>query len=552
MYAVVSRKRALAPSVMALALLAGSATAQDFNGDGISDIAIGSPGEDIAGAADAGCVTVIYGAGPGLGLQPLGPMPAVRITTATVGVGKPQAGDHFGAAMAWGNFNGDPFDDLAIGAPGKDHPLSGVADTGVVLVLYGSPAGLIPMNAPVWVQDPVVPPAMPLGDPGETGDDLGRSLAAGDFDGDGFDDLAFGVPGEDDPLGTVDIGIVHALYGCPIGLIVKAPPVIWQSAWPWGDLSETGDGFGAALATGDLDGDGSDDLAIGVPLEDFAGRVDTGMVNVAYGLIGVGIVPGGGFAQAWTQNSPGVPQSCQSGDHFGAALAIGDFDGAFGEDLAVGVPLEDLNNLADAGCVNVVYSAGLGFGLNAIAPPAPQPAELWHQNIPGVPEANGAADRFGASLTAGEFSGDPFEDLAISVPSEDVGGLPVVDAGCVHIIYGGPPGLGLDCFFMPTQLWHQNSAGVPDVAELGDFFGSSLTVGDFDANMVMDLAVGVPGESFGAAVGAGCIGAIYGSPGVGLSGLFPVPSQRWHQNSAGVPDGNESGDGFGGALDTDD
>jgi hypothetical protein len=455
--------------------------------------------------------------------------------------------------MAWGDFNGDPFDDLAISAPGEDHPISGAVDAGMVIVLCGSPGGLVPMFPPLYAQDPPLG-APPLGDPAEAGDDLGRSLAAGDFNGDGFDDLAIGVPGEDHPGGgPVDGGIVHILYGNPAGLVIgPGVPVIWQGGFPWGDPSEVGDRFGQALAAGDMDGDGTADLAIGVPFENIGPNADCGMVNIIYGVVGPGLVPGS-LTETWTQNSPGIPEVNNAGDQFGAAMAIGNFDGIKGEDLAIGVPFEDIGIITDGGAVNVIYSAGLGLGLDAFSPPAPQIAELWHQNIAGVPEVNGNDDHFGAALAAGEFSGDPFEDLAVGVPGEDVGAAPILNAGCVNVIYGKGPLFGLDAFLpVPAQVWTQNSAAVPDACEAGDSFGMALTVGDFDANGILDLAIGVPLEDTGVIVDAGSVNTIYGAPGLGLIGAGPVPAELWHQNSAGIPDVNEAGDNFGGAGDNDD
>lgn len=556
MNASITHRRVLATAASALAGLAGAAQAQDFNGDGFTDVAIGSPGEDFQGATDAGVVTIIYGAGPGVGLAPAGPMPAVRITQATFGLDVPETGDRFGASLVWGDFNGDLFDDLAIGAPGESHPTTGFANAGMVTILYGSPAGLMMLHQPLWTQDPPPGGGPLMGDPAETNDQFGWALAAGDFNADGFDDIAFGVPGENDEFrNLIDIGIVHVAYGCPIGPIVgPGIPVVWQSGFPWNEPSEAGDQFGKVLAAGDLDGDGTDDLAIGVPLEDVGPNVDAGMVCIAYGVAPHGIIPGGGLAQKWTQNSPGVPESNEPGDHFGAALAIGNFDGVLGEDLAIGVPYEDRGNppVADIGCVNVIFSAGMGLGLNAFAPPAPQPAQLWHQNSGGITEKGDTGDRFGQALAAGDFNGDWLVDLAIGVPGEDLGGLPIVDAGAVHVIYGAPAGLGLDPWFVPAQFWHQNKTGVPDVSETGDLLGSALTVGDFDVNGSFDLVIGVPGEGFGPRAGAGAVMAIYGGAGAGLNALAPVASQRIHQSTPGVPDFNEAGDAFGGVLDNDD
>ena len=527
----------------AVGLAATPGLGQDFNGDGFADLAIGSPGETVGGAAGAGAVTIIYGAGPGIGLNAFVPLPSVQITQGSFGLEFPETGDAFGSALAWGDFDADGFDDLAVGAPGEDLP-SGSVDAGLVLVYYGTPGGLVPLYPPYLSQG-----AGGLPDPDEPGDKLGWSLAAGDFDADGFTDLAIGVPGED--FLWADQGIVHQCMGGPFGLMpVGAPvPIILQSML--GDPDEATDEFGMALAAGDLDGVPGDDLAIGVPSEDFAGDGDCGMVNVVYSTPGYGLDPTALTPpQSWTQDSPGVPNGTQATDHFGWALAIGNFDGDGPADLAIGVPLENLGSNTDCGLVHVIYSAGPGVGLSAFATVG---AEEWHQNIVGIPEVNNAHDWFGYSLAAGDFNGDRIDDLAIGVPLEDVGSN--TDAGYVNVIYGAGPGLGLEAFGPVTaEAWHQNIAGVPNTNEASDRFGWSLSVGDFDLNGCSDLAVGVPWEDLGLNADCGMVNAIYGNfgAGVGLDGFGAVGSQQWHQNIAGIPDSNEPGDTFGRGLDSDD
>jgi hypothetical protein len=539
--------RQLKALVAAMVIVAASAAlAQDFNGDGITDVAIGAPGESVGAVPGAGAVTIIYGAGPGLGLEALVPLPSALITQ--IGLEVPEAGDAFGASLAWGDFNGDLFDDLAIGAPGEDHPLSGAADAGLVIVLYGSPGGLILLFPPLVSQIPALGPvAFP--DPSEPLDSFGTSVAAGDFNLDGFDDLAVGVPSEDLVGGPVDCGMVNVAYGTPGGLALgPGPPIIVQATFPWGDVPEPGDEFGSSLAAGDMDGSGTADLAIGVPMEDFAGDADAGMVNVAYGLPGPGLLPGIP-PDAWTQDSPCVPNMTEPGDGFGVALAIGNFDGILGEDLAIGVPFEDVGAFVDCGAVNVIYSAGPP-GLDGCA--APTIAEIWHQDIAGVPEANGAGDLIGSSLVAAGFNADPFVDLAIGVPNENLAG-PIADAGGVNVIYGAGPGMGLDAFApVPAQFWSQNSPGIAQTSEPLDFMGRTVTAGDFDGNGALDLVIGVEGENLGAFADAGLINVIYGAVGLGLTAAGPVPNEVWQQNTAGIPDANEAGDSFGSALDNDD
>ena len=135
--------------------------------------------------------------------------------------------------------------------------------------------------------------------------------------------------------------------------------------------SEALDAFGSALAVGDFDGDGRDDLAIGVPDEDIGSIVNAGSVNVIYGSLGVGLTAASN--QSWHQNTPGIAGGSEALDAFGSALAAGDFDGDGRDDLAIGVHLEDIGVIDDAGAVNVIYGS-FGVGLTAAND------QSWHQN----------------------------------------------------------------------------------------------------------------------------------------------------------------------------
>jgi hypothetical protein len=205
----------------------------------------------------------------------------------------------------------------------------------------------------------------------------------------------------------------------------------------------------------DFNGDGFDDLAIGLD-EDVGGHEDAGAVNVLAGSAG-GLTAAG--AQIWHQDSPGVPGAPAFLDGFGSVLTAGDFDGDGFDDLAIGVPEDDVSGI-DPGTVTLLPGTAGGLSVAGL--------QVWHQDSPGVPGEAEGGDRFGSALAAGDFDGDGFDDLAIGVPEEDVGGAS--DAGAVNVLFGSAAGLTA----AGSQIWHQDSTGVPGAAENFDRFGNVL------------------------------------------------------------------------------
>jgi hypothetical protein len=173
----------------------------------------------------------------------------------------------------YGDFNGDGFDDLAIRVAFEDIDTSAGTQfgAGAVHVIYGSSDGLSatsPRLDQFWTQS-----TTDVNDVSETDDFFCSSLASGDFNGDGRDDVAIGVPSEDLETGAGTIGgagAVNVIYGSSNGLSATSPipDQFWtQSTTDVNDVSETNDNFGRTLTAGDFNGDGKDDLAIGVPGE---------------------------------------------------------------------------------------------------------------------------------------------------------------------------------------------------------------------------------------------------------------------------------------------
>ena len=458
---------------------------------------------------------------------------------------------HHGVAS---DFNGDGIADVAIGEPSYDHP--GV--NGGLHVLYGTRSGLTATSP----QDALFTPSA---------ENIPASvMVAGDFNGDGCADLAIADPTMN-VSGMTFAGEVSLYQGSTSGL-ESIDEQLFASDSDTGKIMENGR-FGSALAVGDVNGDGKDDLLIGA-MEESAVYVFLGS-NVGIGggiryVEGVGGVPGKGGtqslfgsslaagdfdgdghddvaigaynenagegavvvlrgeasltapltasgAQLWSQDSAGVPGTAEVDDHFGSSLAVGDFRGNGRSDLAIGVPGEAVGTTTLAGAVNVLYSAG-SAGLTSSG------AQSWTQdstNVPGVVEVD---DEFGAALASGDFNGNGRDDLAIGALGESVGDDKF--AGAVNVLPGSSAGLTGS----GSSLWNQNTPGISGTAETDDVFGSSLTTVRVRSSARDDLVIGAPGETLGSKFTAGMIHFIPGSS----HGLTASGSQAWNDDSSGV------------------
>jgi hypothetical protein len=380
-------------------------------------------------------------------------------------------------APVLGDFDADGAADLAAGMPGEG------GGGGAVLVLpRGAAAG-----SRVWSQNSSGVPESP-----EPGDAFGSALAVGDFDADGYDDLAIGAPGEDGGAGTV-----HVLRGSPAGLTTSGTRRFTQATAGIPGDPDPGDGFGAALAAGRFDAGESEDLAIGAPGEDGGGAVHVLPSAAASG------------AKRLSRATADLEGSPATG--FGTVLASGDLGGDARADLAVGSP-ED-----GAGAVNVLLGGPTGITVAGDA--------LWTQDSPGVPDASEPGDRFGAALAVG-----PARALVVGAPGEGVGSAP--GAGAITVLGSGA-----------AQFLHEASASVPGALGAGHGFGSSVAV-TRPRGAAPWLGVGAPGERVSSYASAGSVSVL----GIAGGTVTTTGARFISQSMAGVPDVAEPGDGFGSEL----
>ena len=510
----------------------------DFNGDGIGDLAIGAPGEDLSvvilgqtrSAVNGGVVHVIYGttasglAASGTGIPNTQEFSEPFLSTNFNEIAGNN--DNFGASLASGDFDGDGFSDLAVGVPGKN---IGISSRGAVEIFEGSSTGLKTASTAFFGPDTFTTVATVSNSSGAT------SLTWADFNNDGFGDLAVASSYSKDG-GLTQLGCVTVLFGSAAGLSTAGKLQFEfdthsvQNPFPLQPVP-------LVLSAGDFNHDGFSDLVAGSPTANLVGPISgAGVVHV---LFGSPTGPRLAGAQTWSENSPNIPSSANQNEEFGTSVAVGDFNGDTFDDLAVGAPRELVgSNSLSAGAVFEIF--GSSVGLQSPSSGALVSRTFIQSDVPGsTANAVAVGDFFGNSLAAADFNGDGFKDLAIGAPGDDIAG--VSQAGTVNVIYGSSTGLDPNAIgSRAPDTFHEPSFMTPQTS---DEFGTSLIGWNFGQTAAADLAIGMPLKNWNGVTDAGAVVVFYGS----TTGLTPF-LQVWAQGTNGLPDTPRAGNHFGQAV----
>ena len=408
----------------------------DVNGDGFDDLLVGADGNSEGNPA-AGQAYLFLGGGW---------IDEIDATDADASFLGQTSGEWLGAGLAVvADVDGDGLDEVLLGASGY---MDVFDDVGKVYLFLGRTSG--------WALDTPATSA----DASFVGT-AQSARAAGDVDGDGYDDLLVGAPSSiNDPGQTYLIFGQAGGWGLDVSL--SSADVIFTG-------EAAGDFAGYDIAGGgDLDGDGFDDILIGAP--QYNSLSGPGKIYVILGK-------SSGWSQGTSLSSADASFIGEAGgDEAGSAVAIaGDVNGDGLDDILIGAYENDEAD-PDAGQVYLLLGRESGWTWNASLSAAD--ASFWGEL---------GNDEFGYDVAGpGDVDGDGYDDLLVGADGRDDNGE---NSGAVYLIFGRVTGWGMDTLLSDTDA---SILGDPN-----DRLGKSVAGGDINGDGYADLVSGAPYHSPG-------------------------------------------------------
>ena len=451
-------------------------SAGDFNGDGLGDLIIGAYGADPNGNAVAGETYIVFGRSTGFGASL--DLSSLDGTNGFVLNGIDPVDVSGFAVSSAGDFNGDGFDDIMIGAKRADP--NGITDAGECSVVFGH-AGSFASSFELSSLDGANGFVFQGAD---MTDNSGYSVScAGDVNGDGFDDVILGAPEVDQYPGQLSAGECYVIFGAAGGFAASMNPSSLNGANGF-VLQGTfaGDVVGRSVsAAGDVNGDGIGDLIMGAPGADPGGVSAAGQSFVVFGGANnfSALLP----LMSLDGSNGFVVNGIDAGDSSGRSVAdAGDVNGDGFDDFIIGADFAAPNGVARAGESSVLFGGPNVGAIGSIGL-----ASLNGTNgfvINGI----GLHDYSGKSVSAaGDVNGDGIGDLIIGAHQASPNGIN--RAGESYVVFGGS-GLGASGSLELSSLDGTNGFVIHGI-DAFDYSGISVSsAGDVNGDGIDDLVIG--------------------------------------------------------------
>ncbi len=370
-------------------------------------------------------------------------------------------------SLAQGDFNGDGIDDILVGAPKADGPDNARNNAGEAYVILGSSDVKGTVDIAKDQHDFTV-----IGT--NTGDNLGFVVASGDVNGDRIDDILVGARFASGPDGSRNnAGEAYVVFGSPDLSGTVDTALDEQDFAVLG--AKGGDYLGYALAAGDVNGDGVDDIIVAAPGADGPtnNRSNGGEVYLVFGSPTLS----GAVDTALSQQGFTI-LGAKEEDFLANFAASGDINGDRIDDILLGTHLAGGpdGQRPEAGVAYAIFgspelkgtldlASGKGF------------LTVWGAD---------ASDGLGFVLTAADVNGDGRDDLIISARNADGPDNSRNNCGEVYLIFGSAK--------LPSTM--DIAEEKQDVTLIGsnpnDIFGHSLASGDVNGDGLADVLVGAP------------------------------------------------------------